>query len=141
MKINKTFSKKVQSLTLTELLVVMVIIGILTFLALPRLMPLVTKARSKEAETNLKYIQSLQQTYKMEHAKYGATLEEIGFEIEPSVIEDPENGTSYYEYSITSSSTSSFTATAKALIDFDDDGAYNLWQISEKGKSDEIVQD
>lgn len=137
----KLLSKKLKSLTLTELLVVMVIIGILTFLALPRLMPLVTKARSKEAETNLKFIQSLQTSYKLENAKYCSDLDELGFEIEASVIADPENGTTYYEYKITNSSTDAFTATARALVDFDDDGTFNLWEINEKGKATEITKD
>jgi type IV pilus assembly protein PilE len=138
---NKIFTKKVKSLTLTELLVVMVIIGILTFLALPKLMPLVTKARSKEAETNLKHIQNLQKAYKLENAKFCSDLDELGFEIDKSVLEDKENGTAYYEYKIVNASTSNFKANAKALVDFDDDGTLNLWEISETGKATELVKD
>lgn len=111
-------SKKLKSFTLTELLVVMVIIGILTFLALPKLMPLVTKARSKEAEINLKHIQNLQKAYKLENAKYSSSLEDLGFEIDKSIEEDAENGTVYYDYQISEASVASFTATATALVDF-----------------------
>lgn len=139
--LNRITKKKIKSLTLTELLVVMVIIGILTFLALPKLMPLVTQAKSQEAKAGLKMIQQLQNQYKMENNRYAKSLEELRFEKEKTVQEDPENGTSVYEFSIIESSTSSFTAQAKAVVDFDEDGSINQWEISMNGKAKEIVQD
>ena len=87
----KSTSKKLKSLTLTEFLVVMVI-GILTFLAVPKLLPLITKAKSQEAKNNLKFIQSLQKTYKYENSKYAKTLEDLNFEIEQA--DDEESNTS-----------------------------------------------
>lgn len=48
---------KVIAFTLHELLVVLVIIGILVLLALPRLMPLITRTKSTEAQLQLKHLQ------------------------------------------------------------------------------------
>lgn len=141
MRLNKLKTKKLKSLSLAEVLVVMVIIGVLTLLVFPRLMPLITKARGKEAETNLTHLKNLQRTFKMEKSKYAKTLEDLDFELDPSIAEDPENGTVYYEYEIVESSISSFTARATALVDFDDDGTLNVWEVSETGNAKEVTKD
>ncbi|MEX2379157.1 MAG: prepilin-type N-terminal cleavage/methylation domain-containing protein, partial [Vicingaceae bacterium] len=44
---------KIKAFTLTELLVVLIIVGILVLLALPKLMPLISKAKSTEAQLQL----------------------------------------------------------------------------------------
>jgi prepilin-type N-terminal cleavage/methylation domain len=43
-------NKKIKAFTLAELMIVLVIIGILVLLALPNLMPLISKAKSTEAK-------------------------------------------------------------------------------------------
>jgi type IV pilus assembly protein PilE len=52
--------------SLTELMVVLVIIGILTLLALPRFSTVITRARMVEARTMLSHAHTLQQTYHYE---------------------------------------------------------------------------
>jgi type IV pilus assembly protein PilE len=47
-------TKKISALNLQETLIVLAIIGILLLLALPNLMPLISKAKSIEAQTQLK---------------------------------------------------------------------------------------
>ena len=49
-----------EGFTLTELMVVLVIIGVLILLALPRLLPVVTKAKVVEAKMNLKQVYMLE---------------------------------------------------------------------------------
>ena len=49
-QVNFQFSKKLKAFTLTELLIVLVIIGILVLVALPNLMPMISKAKSTEAQ-------------------------------------------------------------------------------------------
>src|SRR5580698_5545928 len=71
--------KRVKGYTLTEILVVLVIIGILVLLALPNLLPLITRAKSLEAKTQLAHVQTLEQSYFYEHSKYSKDLNEIGF--------------------------------------------------------------
>ena len=126
-------AKKIKAFTLTELLVVLAIIGILLLVALPNLMPVVSKARSTEAKQNLAYIHSLEKSWYMEHSKYSPDLKELGFEIENE--EEVQ-----YTYVITSSGTT-FKATATAITDFDNDGQINVWEIDEKKNLKEVTPD
>lgn len=134
----KSFSYKVKALTLTELLVVMVIIGILVLLALPNLMPQVTKAKTMEAKMQLKHVHRLQKTYFMEYSKYSNDLKALGFEQEQLV---DQNGTANYRISIEESSSNGFRAKAEAVADFDGDGTYDVWEITETGQPENTVLD
>lgn len=135
---NKFFSTKVKALTLTELLVVMVIVGILVLLALPNLMPQVTKAKTMEAKMQLKHIHRLQKTNFMEFSKYSNDLKTLGFEQEKLVTED---GTANYRLTIEEASSNGFRAKAEAVIDFDGDGTYDVWKITEEGQPKNTVLD
>jgi prepilin-type N-terminal cleavage/methylation domain-containing protein len=65
--------------TLVELMVVIVIIGILAALAIPRFQGATTKAKIAEFKPILKQLYILQEAYKQEHDSYGA-ISQIGFE-------------------------------------------------------------
>lgn len=134
---NKLF-KDEAGFSMTELLVVLVIIGILVLLALPRLLPVVTKAKTTEAKLNLKQVQMLEKSYKFENDKYSSNLSEIGFEQEKLV---EEGGSARYKIEILESDLSSFRATATAIIDFDNDGIFNVWEVRQDGQIKEITPD
>jgi type IV pilus assembly protein PilE len=70
MKKQNTKTTNLHAFTLSELLVVLVIVGILILIALPQLMPLISKARSIEAKQALKHVHTLQKTYFFEFSKY-----------------------------------------------------------------------
>src|SRR5437667_12574809 len=80
MKRNSKLVKNEEGFSLTELMVVLVIIGVLVLLALPKLLPIVTKAKTTEAKLMLKQVYTLEQSYKLEHDHYTNVLSEIGFE-------------------------------------------------------------
>jgi type IV pilus assembly protein PilE len=132
-------TKRVKAFTLPELLVVLVIIGILTLLALPELLPLVTKANSLEAKNSLKMVQTLEKTYYYEFSKYNKDIKEIGFEMPKLVTQ--EGGSAKYQIEIVDISTSGFIARATSVVDFDGDGILNVWEINEAGNLKEIVKD
>jgi type IV pilus assembly protein PilE len=124
--------------TITELLVVLVIIGVLVLLALPRLLPVVTKAKTTEAKLNLKQVHMLQKSYKFEYDRYSPDLPSIGFEQEKLVT---DGGNARYTISITNADANSFRAIATAVVDFDNDGVFNVWEVIEDGIIKEITPD
>ncbi|WP_303316684.1 prepilin-type N-terminal cleavage/methylation domain-containing protein [Flavivirga abyssicola] len=130
--------KKLPAYNLQEVLIVLVIIGILLLLALPNLMPLISKTKSVEAQTQLKFIYNSQTSYRYMYSKYSPDLNEIDFEAPKTVN---ENGTSNYSYEILSATNNSFKAKATAITDFDGDGIFNVWEIDENGTPKQIIKD
>jgi type IV pilus assembly protein PilE len=119
-------------------LVVLVIIGILMLIALPNLMPLIAKTHSLEAQQALTTIQKLERSYHQMHVKYTGDLLELGFEPEKTIT---EGGNAKYAIQITDASPTGFTARAVAVVDFDQDGVFNEWEIDHTGTLRETVKD
>ncbi|MFO7445916.1 MAG: prepilin-type N-terminal cleavage/methylation domain-containing protein [Ignavibacteriaceae bacterium] len=134
----KTFIRNTNGFSLTELLVVLVIIGVLVLLALPRLMPVVTKAKTTEAKLSLKQVYMLEKSFKFENDKYSTDLAEISFEQEKLIT---EGGTARYRIEIEQAELNSFKATAVSVVDFDNDGTFNVWEVTETGIIKEIIPD
>jgi type IV pilus assembly protein PilE len=132
--------KRVKAYTLTEILVVLVIIGILVLLALPNLLPMITKAKATEAKTQLGYLKTLEKNYFYEHSKYSKDLGEIGF-IQEKLSTDSENGRANYRVEITNATGTTFTARATAVKDFNANGTYNVWEIDQDGNLKEVTPD
>ena len=130
--------KREEGFSLTELLVVLVIIGVLILLALPRLMPVVTKAKTTEAKLNLKQVYMLEKAYKFEYDRYSPNLAEISFEQEKLVT---ESGTARYVIEIKNADINSFQAIATSIVDFDNDGIFNVWEVTEDGIIKEVTPD
>lgn len=130
--------KKLNSFNLQEMLIVLAIIGILLLLALPNLMPLITKAKSVEAQTQLKFIYNSQKQYHFMYSKYSSDLSSIDFEAPKTVQQE---GTANYTYEITQATNGNFVARATAITDFDSDGIFNVWEINNNGVPKEVVKD
>lgn len=129
---------KLKAFTLQELLVVLIIIGILTLMVLPNLLPLVTKAKSTEAKIALKHIHTLQKNYFLENSKYAADFESLGYE--PITTVD-QGGDANYAISIVNASAGGFIVQAEAVVDFDGDGIRNKWHINQDQELTEVVKD
>jgi len=134
------FQYKVKAYTLTEILVVLVIIGILVLLALPNLMPLITKAKTTEAKMQLEHAHQMEKAYFYEHSKYSNNLAEIGFTQEKLTI-DGADGKANYRLEVVSSTATNFLVRATAVVDFDGDGTFNVWEIDQEKNLKETVQD
>lgn len=136
--IRNRINKKTPSFNLQEMLIVLAIIGILLLIALPNLMPLITKAKSVEAQTQLKAIYNAQTTYRYMFSKFSADFNELDFEAPLSV---KNNGTANYQYQIIEATNATFKARAEAVTDFDGDGVFNVWEVNETGTPKQIIKD
>jgi len=135
---NTLLKKKIPALNLQETLIVLAIIGILLLLALPNLMPLISKAKSIEAQTQLKALYNSQTTHRYMHSRYTNDINELDFE-PPKTVK--ENGTANYVYEVVSASDVAFKARAEAVTDFDGDGILNVWEIDENGNPKQLIKD
>jgi prepilin-type N-terminal cleavage/methylation domain-containing protein len=124
--------KSNKGFTLIELMIVVVIIGILAALAIPRFMRSTTKAKQSEAKQLLKQIYTMQHAYRQEFDSYCLngvtataaapnTFAQIGVEIQASAR---------YSY-VMAAAANTFTCTATANLD--DDAANDVWTINEAG--------
>lgn len=130
--------RKINAFTLTELLVVLVIVGILILLALPRLMPLISKAKGTEAQLQLEHIHTLEKTYFYTYSKYTDSFDDLGFEQSPLVT---NGGTANYQIEVVSVASNAFKVRATAVVDFDGDGVFNVWEIDQDKKLIETQKD
>lgn len=138
--LSNPFNKKVNAYTLTEILVVLVIIGILVLLALPNLLPLITKAKSTEAKVQLEHLSTLQQSFFYEKSKYSSDLTEIGF-IQEKLTTDGKDGRANYKIEIVNANNNAFLGRATAVTDFDGDGTFNVWEIDQDKNLKEVIAD
>lgn len=138
MKTNLLFKKRFRAFTLVELLVVLVIIGILVLLALPRLMPIISRAKSTEAQLQLGHLQTLEKSYFYLHSKYSKELEDIDFEQEKLVT---DGGAANYMIEVVEATATGFKGRATAIVDFDGDGVFNVWEIDQDNNLVEVVKD
>lgn len=124
--------------TLSEMLIVLIIIGILMVLAIPVYQRLVNQANYIEAKNNLTFLHTLEKTYFYTYSRYSADLTEIAFEQEKTVA---EGGTAKYNLEVVEASQSGFLAKATAVVDFDGDGIFNVWQIDQDKNLKMLIDD
>ncbi|WP_320003996.1 hypothetical protein [Shiella aurantiaca] len=93
-----------------------------------------------EAKQALKHIYTLQKTYFYENSRYSSEIVALGYEQETLVTES-ESGKANYKMEIIEASPSSFLARATAVVDFDGDGEYNVWEINQNSELREIIKD
>lgn len=124
--------------SLSELLIVLAIIGILIMIAVPLYQNVTTRAKTTEAKTQLNFLHTLQRTYHLEKDVYADDFETIGFEQEKLIT---EGGKARYIIEIEEAEPRSYLATATSIIDFDGDGVFNKWQVDENGIVEQLIPD
>ena len=127
------FQNRQKGFTLIELMIVVVIIGILAALAIPRFMTATTRSKQSEAK------QLLKQTYTMQHAfRQGSnppTYGDNGVTIAPgggafATIGVEVMTNNLYTYAMVAG-VNTFTCTATANLD--DDATVDTWNVNETG--------
>lgn len=135
---NKIKIHQIKGMTLIELLLVLALIGILLSMAVPKLMPLIGRTKSLEAQMQLKHILSLEKNYFYINSKYTSNIEDIDFEQSKLVTQD---GKANYKIEIVEATNKSFIAKATSVTDFDQDGQLNVWQVNQDEEIKEITKD
>jgi type IV pilus assembly protein PilE len=132
------YCAKLPSFNLQETLIVLAIIGILLLIALPNLMPLITKAKAVEAQTQLKALYNSEKQYYFMYSKYSTDFGELDFEAPKTV---KENGSANYQYEVIQAGNAGFKARATAITDFNGDGVFNVWEIDQNGNPTQVTKD
>lgn len=140
--IKKYFQKNkkgmVKAYSLTEILIVLCIIGILLLMVLPNQTSVIGQAKAIEAQAMLNQVYGLEKSHFYRHSKYSGNLEELGFEPELTV---DEGGQAVYKIEIVEASNDSFLARATATSDLDGDGTFNTWEIDSKKMLTEVTKE
>ncbi|OGS33578.1 MAG: hypothetical protein A2293_12360 [Elusimicrobia bacterium RIFOXYB2_FULL_49_7] len=102
--------------TITEMLVVLVIIGILSTWSIPKYMQVLAKAKMTECKINLEHIASLEEVYYQERQCYAKTADEVGYDMPSS---------KYFNYLFTADS-NSFTIEAVVKVTVKGPGGKDL---------------
>jgi len=127
-------TKKDKGFTLIELMIVVVIIGILAALAIPRFMRATTKSKQSEAKQVLKQIYTMQHAYRQEYDAYWGNGITAAAQANPTAfgrIGVDIMTTARYTYSLVAAA-NTFTATATSGV-LDDDATVDVWTIDENG--------
>lgn len=127
-----------RAFTLTELLIALVIVGILVYLALPDYSQVISNAKATEAKLQLEHLYSLETTHFYQRSKYSADLQELGFQQQKLVT---DGGNANYKVEVVSAGPAAFSAHATAVVDFDQDGQFNQWEIDQQKMLKEVVPD
>ena len=136
--LQKSRKATVKAYSLTEILIVLCIIGILLLMVLPNQTSVIGQAKAIEAQAMLNQVYGLQKSHFYRHSKYSNSLEELGFEQEPTV---EEGGQAVYKIEIIDASNDSFSARATAVSDLDGDGSFNTWEIDSKKILAEVTKE
>ncbi|MEM0578694.1 type IV pilin protein [Flavobacterium polysaccharolyticum] len=134
----KTKKRMLDAYSLTEILIVLCIIGILLLMVLPNQTSVIGQAKAIEAQAMLNQVYGLEKSHFYRHSKYSSNLDELGFEPELTV---EEGGQAVYKIEIIEASNDSFLARATATSDLDGDGTFNTWEIDSKKILTEVTKE
>ena len=129
---------KLKAFSMNEVLIVLVIVGILSTIAIVGFKDYIVEAHRLEAKANLKSIKTRQDNYHMTKLEYSSDLSKIRFEQPPKEV---DGGTSVFTYEIIEANKNTFIAQATADKDYDGDGVFEIIEINQKGNISIKIED
>ena len=100
--------KNVRGVTLMELMIVVVILGILTAIAYPSYRQFVAKAKRSEAKVALLQIATMQERFYLQNNTYTEDMTDLGFPVGENFTTDSNS----YVVNVTVANAATFSATA-----------------------------
>ncbi len=124
-----TMYRKIRGITLIELMIVVVIIGIMAMIAYPNYSQFVARAKRTEAKAALLKIATNQERFYLQNNSYTTDMMQLGFPVGAAFISDSDS----YSISVTAADANNFTAVA-TYQRFDDEALKCLtFQIDGRG--------
>ncbi len=117
-----------RGVTLLELMIVVVIIGILAAIAYPSYRDVTTRAKRVEAKAALLKIATNQERFYLQNNSYTADMTQLGFNADPFVSDSGS-----YTISVTAADPNGFTAVATYLLGGREGGKCGEFQIDGTG--------
>lgn len=121
--------KYMRGITLTELMVVVVIVGILATVAYPNYREFVARAKRTEAKSMLLQVASMQERFYLQNQSYTTDLTSLGFANAANQVSDSGS----YRLNVTAADANDFTAQAVYLNADAEAGKCATFQIDGRG--------
>ena len=121
--------KYMQGVTLTELMVVVVIIGILTAIAYPNYRQYAARAKRNEAKAALLQIATNQERFYLQNNSYTTDMTSLGFPVASNFLSDTES----YIITVNAADANDFNATATYQNADDEAGKCATFTIDGRG--------
>jgi type IV pilus assembly protein PilE len=118
-----------RGITLTELMIVVVIVGILAIVAYPNYREFVARAKRTEAKSMLLQVASMQERFYLQNNSYTDVLTSLGFATTPNQVSDSGS----YRLTVTAADANNFTAVAVYLNADAEAGKCATFQIDGRG--------
>ncbi|MCH8308151.1 MAG: type IV pilin protein [Proteobacteria bacterium] len=118
-----------RGITLLELMIVVVIIGILTAIAYPNYREYVTRAKRTEAKAALLQIATNQERFYLQNNTYTTNMTNLGFPVAGAFLSDSDS----YIINVGAADANDFTATATFQLGGDEAGKCLTFQIDGRG--------
>jgi type IV pilus assembly protein PilE len=120
---------RMRGITLLELMIVVVIVGILAAVAYPSYREFTARAKRNEAKAALLKVATNQERFYLQNNSFTTDMTELGFPVGTNYITDSES----YTVAVTAASASNFTATATYRLGGTEASKCNLFQIDGRG--------
>jgi type IV pilus assembly protein PilE len=104
----RSVARRMRGVTLLELMIVIVIIGIMAAIAYPNYREFVARAKRNEAKSSLLQIAQMQERFYLQNNTYTTDMTKLGFPVGNNYITDSGS----YSVSVTAANANDFAATA-----------------------------